>query len=82
MTELEQAQRALDVMEILAYVGFILWGCAGWYIGRTLLRKHYIKPNALINIKVVRQIEDDNFHKNEEIKELKKQLGIMEDHKK
>ncbi len=77
MNELEQAQLTADVMQIMAYVGFTLWGAAGWFLGRFLLRKDYIVPQRLINMKVVRQIENDNFEKNGEIKELKEQIGYI-----
>ena len=77
MTELELAQYTTDVTRWVAYFGFALWGAAGWYVGRFFLKKNYIKPTGLINMKVVRQIENDNFEKNGEITELKKQIGII-----
>jgi len=40
MTELEIAQHTTDVMEIMAYIGFALWGAAGWYIGRWFLKRN------------------------------------------
>ena len=69
MNELEIANRTIDTLYICAYVGFALWGIAGWYVGRFFLRKLYIKPTGLINMKVVRQIENDNQRLSALIKE-------------
>jgi len=78
MNELELAQHTADVTRWVAYVGFSLWGIAGWVVGRWFLKKNYIKPKGLINMEVVRQIENDNFEKNGEIKELKGQIAHFE----
>jgi hypothetical protein len=78
MTELELAQHTADVTRWVAYFGFALWGVAGWYVGRFFLKRNYIKPTGLINMKLMRQIERDNFDKNGEITELKGQIKHFE----
>jgi len=75
MTELEQAEHYIEVLYIFANIGFALWGIAGWYAGRTLQMKEYIKPTELVNIKLMRQIENDNYDKNSEINTLKGQIA-------
>ena len=82
MTELELAQHTADVTRWVAYFGFALWGAAGWYVGRFFLKKNYIKPTGLINMRVVRQIENDNFQKNKLIKALTKSLNAFEEENK
>jgi hypothetical protein len=73
METLEQAEHYIEVLYICAYVGFALWGIAGWYVGRLLLRRNYIKPKGLVNITLMRQIEDDNFKKNNLIKQIQQE---------
>jgi len=73
MTELEIANKTIDVLYICAYIGFALWGIAGWYIGRFFLKKNYIKPNGLINMRYVRQVENKNLRFNGLIKQIQQE---------
>ena len=76
MSELEIANRTIDTLYICAYVGFALWGIAGWYVGRYLLRTRYIKPNGLINMRYVRQVQDENLRLDNKIRKLEKTCSI------
>jgi hypothetical protein len=96
MATLEQTLYYIEVLYICAYVGFILWGVAGWYLGRFFLRRNepiinrlnrkWVKENKkdspLINVELMRKIEGDNFEKNGEINELKGQIAHYEEENK
>jgi hypothetical protein len=70
MTELEIANHTIEVLYICAYVGFALWGIAGWYVGRFFLKKNHIKPNGLINMGYVREVQDENLRLDNKIRKL------------
>ena len=89
MSELEIANRTIDALYICAYVGFALWGIAGWYVGRKLQMKNYIKPTELVNIKTFRLSEGQNHHLHAEVKMLREEkfdllldIKELEDHNK
>ena len=49
MTELEIANKTIDVLYICAYIGFALWGIAGWYIGRWFLKRNEPTINKVVS---------------------------------
>ena len=73
METIEQLEYKIEILYMCAYVGFVLWGIAGWYVGRLLLRRRYIKPNELVNIASFRKSEGNNFHLNAEVSMLKEE---------
>ena len=77
MTELEITEHYIEVLYICAYVGFALWGIAGWYVGRYFLRTRYIKPNGLINMKYVRLVQDENLRFNGLIKQIQQEKKLL-----
>ena len=77
METIEQLEYKIEILYLCAYVGFALWGFAGWYVGRKSLMSNYIKPKGLINMKVVRQIENDNFNKNGLIKQIQEEKKFL-----
>lgn len=72
----------INLITVIAICGFLLWGGTGWVVGQIVLKRQYIKSNAFVNIKLMRQIEDDNFNLNQDVNELKTQVLALEDHNK